>query len=157
MILQVIMGTFGSMAVSMLFNIKRRQVLLVGGGAALTWIVYLLSQNLMGLTVFEGSLLAAIAVAAYSEIMAILAKTPTTIFLTTSALPLIPGRGLYYTMYSIVQNDVAKFEQFGKMTLDTALGIAVGFVIVAVVVRYFRRTKQYIKRRKLKGEQNGEK
>ena len=156
MILQVIMGTLGSMAVSLLFNIKKKQVLMVGGGTALTWIVYLISQNWLGMTIFEGSLLSAIAVAAYSEIMAIVAKAPATIFLTTSALPLIPGRGLYYTMYSIVNADWIKFEEFGQMTLDTALGIACGFVVVAIVVRYIRRVKIYRKKRKLLEQVKGE-
>ena len=68
----------------------------------------------------------------YAEIMARVNRAPATIFLTTGAVPLIPGGSLYYTMLGLVSNDELMFAENGSKAAIIALAIALGFVIVAI-------------------------
>ena len=81
---------------------------------------------------FLPNLLASVFVGIYAEIMARVNRAPATIFLTTGAVPLIPGGSLYYTMLGLVSNDELMFAENGSKAAIIALAIALGFVIVAI-------------------------
>ena len=67
-------------------------------------------------------------------------KAPSTIFLTASVFPLIPGPNLYYMMYGFVSNDSALISSEGVLLATTCLAIAFGFNIVDVVSRVIMST-----------------
>ena len=79
--------------------------------------------------------------------MARLHKTPTTIFLTSGAICLIPGGRLYYAMYAIINDDEAAFLENGEIALLIALAIASGFMVVTVIMKLLGRFLQPQKRR----------
>ena len=116
------------------FKIKGRQVLYSSIGAFCTWGVYVVvyswdSDN------FLATLLASTFVAGYAFIMSRVNKAPSTIFLTASVFPLIPGPNLYYMMYGCVSgNGDMAYEQM-IILLETCLAIAFGFIIVDVISR----------------------
>lgn len=84
---------------------------------------------------FLATLVAAVFVAFYAFIMSRINRAPSTIFLTASVFPLIPGPNLYYMMYGCVSKDVEL--AFGEMIVlfATCLAIAFGFIIVDVASR----------------------
>lgn len=71
----------------------------------------------------------------YCEIIARIIKEPTTITLVPSTIPLLPGSAIYYTMLSLINNDMAGAKSYGKSTILTGLGIALGAVISSTIIK----------------------
>lgn len=93
-------------------------------------------------------------VSSYASVMARVNKAPGTIFMTACVFPLIPGPNLYYMMYGLVEHDQGMFAKETYVLFETCFGIAMGFIVIDIVVRYiklfirlFRRWKR--RRRKL--------
>ncbi len=131
MMIQIAAAFIGSLGFAVFLKMKGKQVLMAGVGGGLTWALFLALQNYMG-GLFLPNLLASVFVGIYAEIMARVNRAPATIFLTTGAVPLIPGGSLYYTMLGLVSNDELMFAENGSKAAIIALAIALGFVIVAI-------------------------
>ena len=90
---------------------------------------------LLGCGMFVSAFIGAGFSAAYSDIMAHKLKVPATMMIIIGILPLVPGSKLYYTMLSVVQNDVAGFNKNATAALLLAAGIAVGVITVNAISR----------------------
>lgn len=134
MILKIASACIGSVGFAILLKIRGRQIVYVGIGGAVSWTAYVLMYLLCN-SYFTANFTAAIVVAVYAEIMARVNRVPTTIFLTAAAIPLIPGRNLYYTMYGIVSEEYDVALQNGVTASVIALAIGLGFVCVTVALR----------------------
>ena len=88
---------------------------------------------------FLATLVAAVFVAFYAFIMSSINKAPSTIFLTASVFPLIPGPNLYYMMYGCVSRDYGMALGETIVLLATCLAIAFGFNIVDIASRTIMR------------------
>lgn len=138
LVVQLISCTAACVGFAYWFNVKGIQVLYSGIGAFFTWLVYALLYN-AGYDNFMSTLAGAVFVGLYAQVMARVNKAPATIFQTICAFPLVPGPNLYYMMYGIVMemHDVAKSEAF--TLVETCLGIALGFILVEIMNKYFLR------------------
>ena len=65
----------------------------------------------------------------YSQAIARIVKSPTTLFLVPTVVPILPGGFLYYTMLYAVEGNWAGFLEKGILTLSTAAAIAVGMLV----------------------------
>lgn len=143
MMIQIISAFVGSIGFAIFFKMKGKQIPFAGLGGAVTWAVYLAVQ-----TQFEGYfvpyLVASIFVALYAEVMARINRAPAWIFITSAAVPLIPGGSLYYTMAGLVNGDQELFMTSGRSALIIALAISLGFVLEAIIARYYRMFKNKI-------------
>lgn len=141
MIIQIISAFVGSIGFAIFFKMKGKQIPFAGLGGAVTWAVYLAVQ-----TQFDGYfvpyLVASIFVALYAEVMARINRAPAWIFITSAAVPLIPGGSLYYTMAGLVNGDQELFVTSGRSALIIALAISLGFVLEAIVARYYRMFRE---------------
>ncbi len=138
MILSALIGTF---AFALILRLEKKHILPASLAGmlvyALYYLVYYLSSDLF-LANFAGALLAA--VCAY--FLAILYKTPATIFHAASLIPLVPGGMLYYTMDALIRGDAAGFLLHGRNTLRVGLGIAAGIILGGIAVRLFRSFRE---------------
>ena len=143
MMIQIISAFVGSIGFAIFFKMKGKQIPFAGLGGAVTWAVYLAVQ-----TQFDGYfvpyLVASIFVALYAEVMARINRAPAWIFITSAAVPLIPGGSLYYTMAGLVNGDQELFMTSGRSALIIALAISLGFVLEAIIARYYRMFKNKI-------------
>ena len=143
MMIQITSAFVGSIGFAIFFKMKGKQIPFAGLGGAVTWAVYLAVQ-----TQFEGYfvpyLVASIFVALYAEVMARINRAPAWIFITSAAVPLIPGGSLYYTMAGLVNGDQELFMTSGRSALIIALAISLGFVLEAIIARYYRMFKNKI-------------
>ena len=137
--IQLISCTIACTGFAWWFKIKGRQVLYTSVGAFFTWAIYLVVFELEPSN-FLATLLASIFVAFYAFIMSRINKAPSTIFLTASVFPLIPGPNLYYMMYGCVSRDMEMAFSETVVLLATCLAIAFGFIIVDVASRGIMRT-----------------
>lgn len=141
---QLISCTVACVGFAFWFNVKGIQIMYSGIGAFFTWLVYALLYD-MGYSNFLATLVGAIFVATYAQVMARVNKAPATIFQTVCAFPLVPGPNLYYMMYGIVMEapNVAKSE--AETLVTTCLGIALGFIVVEIlnknILKYVWRLK----------------
>ena len=120
---------------SLLFNIHGAAGMLIcAGGGALGWLVYLLAAPLVHSDITQ-SFLAALAISAWSEIMARLRRCPVTSYLLVALFPLVPGGGIYYTMEHAMSGETSLFLESLLHTLGLAGALAVGVLLVASLAR----------------------
>lgn len=144
--IQLISCTVACTGFAMWFKIRGMQVVYSGIGAFFTWGIYLLADAIRPGN-FRATLVAAVFVGFYAFIMSRINKAPSTIFLTASVFPLIPGPNLYYMMFGCVISDSALAGSELFVLLETCLAIAFGFLIVDVASRsimYLLKTDYHI-------------
>lgn len=129
-IIQILTGFIGSLGFAVLFNIRGKRLIAAAFGGFLSWTLFVL-LNLFIHNDPVNYFLVALAVSIYAEVMARVMKTPTTTFITTALIPLIPGGSLYYTMAYAFNSDLENFLTKGIYTLQLAAALAIG-IIVAV-------------------------
>lgn len=133
-VIQVVSVTIGSIGLAWIYQIRGRKVMYSGIGAFLTWTVYLIVRQFGGGYLF-GMLVASVFVGLYAFIMSRINKAPSTIFLTASVFPLMPGANLYYMMYGCVQQNMTVAMENMVILLETCMAIAFGFLIVDIMAR----------------------
>ena len=132
--IQLVSCTIACVGFAFWFQIRGKQVIYSGIGAFITWSIYLIVFEIEQSN-FLATLIAAIFVAAYAFVMSRINKAPSTIFLTASVFPLIPGPNLYYMMYGCVTRDIPLAFSETVILLATCLAIAFGFNIVDIAAR----------------------
>jgi len=122
---------------SIIFNLPRRLVPLASLSGMLGWIVYILLQQTATsfiIPAFVGSIF----VGLVGELAAIYKKQPATNGIIPGIIPFVPGYGIYYTMFHIIDNNFSQALVTGGESLFIAISIACGVVIATSVVRYIR-------------------
>lgn len=142
---QVIMAFLGSLGFSILFNIRGRKLWYAAIGGMLSWIIYLLLETWLKNEMSQ-YFISSMIVTIYSEVLARMEKTPTTTFLTSAVVPLIPGRSLYYTMNYAVNGMLDKFVTSGTHTVGLASSIAAGIMAGSSLFRVLTVMQQKLKR-----------
>lgn len=123
-----------------LFNIKGKNLRAATVGGGLGGFVYeiALSLNCSNITgLFFGS----IALSAYSEISARRLKSPVTTFVVCALIPLVPGGGMYHTMYASIEGNASRSLELGINTLSCAGAIAIGVLLTSSVARFVNYSK----------------
>jgi len=142
--IQIIMAFLGSLGFSILFNIRGRKLWYAAIGGMLSWVIYLLLDFWLTSEISR-FFISTMIVTIYSEILARIEKTPTTTFLTSSVIPLIPGRSLYYTMSYAVNGDLDKFVSSGGQTVGLSASIAAGIMAGSSLFKVFIVIQQKLK------------
>ena len=133
-LIQILAATIGSFGFAILFNVRGNKLIAVTIGGCLSWTSFLL------LNIFIESepicyFIVALEVSLYAEIMARFLKSPATIFIAPSLIPLVPGASLYYTIASAFDKNTDLFVQKGLSTLALAASLAIGIIVSAVVMK----------------------
>ncbi len=146
-IMQIISGFTGSFGFAFLFNIRGKRLAVSAGGSLLTGLLFVLLGRVIAGEPTRYFLVALI-VAAYAEIMARVLKTPTTTFITTALIPLIPGASLYYTMVSAFNGIGDGFVMKAVYTLQLASALALGIIVATSGTQLINRVGAYIRAHK---------
>ena len=72
---------------------------------------------------------------AYSQVLARTLKAPATVFMFPCIVPIVPGGGLYYTVSSWLLGNDDKILNYASSTVETAIGLALGIVIVIALTK----------------------
>ncbi|MGD9475355.1 MAG: threonine/serine exporter family protein [Eubacteriaceae bacterium] len=131
----------GSLAFAILMNIRRSKLFLAGFGGFIAQFTFLLGQLYFDSTVIN-CFLATLALALYSEVMARLTASPTTIYLVVSLIPLVPGASVYYTMLNFLQGDIQAGIETGLYTLAVSGALSMGIIIVSSTSKLIHRIKE---------------
>ncbi|MCR4955095.1 MAG: threonine/serine exporter family protein [Lachnospiraceae bacterium] len=121
---------------SLWYRVPGRCIIYNMFGGLMTWFIYYCLYYRMNVTSFFATLVAAMFVAAFAYVMARLNKVPATVFLSTTAIPLIPGPQLHYMMYAVVTSDSVLLKSSTHTLLVSCFGIALGFMFFDAFARY---------------------
>lgn len=118
------------------FNVQPKLLLWTAPIGALGWLVYVL-----GVFNYENPMIysftAAAVISLCSEILARKLKQPAILFVIPGILPLVPGVGLYQTVYSIMFKKYGLAATIGTKSVIVSIGIALGILVVASLSRVF--------------------
>lgn len=135
-LIQLLTAWLGALGFGMIYNLHGRRLAFAALGGLLAWSVYLLVNQFTD-SPYTCAFIASVALTLYSELMARLHKTPVTCFLVTSAIPLIPGAGLYRSVSALMLRDASAAAQQGMYTLLFAASMAAGITVTTLTFRLF--------------------
>lgn len=148
MFFQVIYAFIVSLGFGVLFNVRDKNLFFAALGGAVGWFFYSLTMNLSDSSILA-MLIASISISIYAEIFSRVLKNPVTLFLVCSLIPLVPGSGMYYTVFEAVEGNVFGSLNNGIETLSLAGVIAVGIILVSTLSRLMQKLKIRRSQRKL--------
>ncbi|MGL5692750.1 MAG: threonine/serine exporter family protein [Peptostreptococcaceae bacterium] len=134
MIIEVIMAFFASFSFGILFNVKGKYLYVAGIGGSLGWFIYKLG---LGYGIGESSslFLSAIIFGLYCEICARIFMTPATILSVCALIPLVPGYGVYNTLFEFLKGNYIEALDFATNTFASAGALALGIIFTSTVFR----------------------
>lgn len=141
MITQIASAFLASFGFGIIFNIKGKHLIFASIGGALSWYSYLyLKENNVSdiLSLFISSIFFSI----YSEICARRLKTPVTTIVVCALIPLVPGSGMYYTMYETISGNINRAVELGVNTLASAGTLALGVIFVSTITKQVTNLKK---------------
>ena len=128
MIQEILAAMVGTIAFSLVFGVPRKYYAYCGliGGAG--WGVYSAAGLLWAPA--QSALAATIVVILLSRLAAVKERCPVTIFLISGIFPLVPGAGVYWTVYYMVTDQLYLAVQTGYTAVKVAVAIVLGIVFV---------------------------
>ena len=129
-------GSFGgTLGYAFLLNAPMNTVLPASLTGLLGYVLYEVMVNLLGQGEIFSYFLATVVIAVLCEIEARLMRMPSTIFLLTALVPLVPGYTFYCAMLSLVENNGDAAGAFGLEAVQIVAAIAVGAAVTSVIFR----------------------
>jgi uncharacterized membrane protein YjjB (DUF3815 family) len=147
MMIQTIGAFFATIALAIILGVPKKFTALVGSVGAIGWWVYLILGQGEEHIVFR-TFIAALVVALVSHSFARLFKSPVTVFLISGILPLVPGTGMYRTVYHFIIGDGSKVSYYFSQTLQLAGVIAIAIFIMDSIFRIIQQKVPMKKKRK---------
>ncbi len=141
--LQFFVGIIICASFCILVNIPIKTIAPASLAGGFSWFMYKFLMS-FGYSKPLAVFIAVFIIAIISEILAHKLKDAATVFLIPSILPLVPGSGIYYTMFYIINSDFDAAGQMGRQALAVAGSIALAILIANSFSRLVTRVKKRI-------------
>ncbi|QEH68499.1 threonine/serine exporter family protein [Cellulosilyticum sp. ST5] len=141
MIVSIVSAFISTIGFSIVFHIQKKHLLICGTVGALGWAIYLLLER-MGASTVLASFVAALVVTQASYFLSKRRKTPITVFLIAGIIPLVPGLGLYRTMFAILESNYSSAIEYATLTFEIAGVIAGAIVIISLLPLLWRKPRR---------------
>ena len=138
MLIEVISAFFVAMSFGFLFNIKGKYLFLAGIGGSIGWFVYKLALSFNYSDNFS-MFLCAVSFSLYSEICARKFHTPVTSLSVCALIPVVPGYGVYKSMYAFLIGNYINAIDYSVNTLYNAGSLALGVILVSAIFKYIKK------------------
>lgn len=135
MIIQVIGAFLGIISVSVIYGIDRKFMVYCGADGAIGWLVYLMVGRYTDSESIK-AFIATLCVAMIAHVFARVIKAPVTIFLIPGILPLVPGIGMYRSVYHFMIED-GLASHYMIETIKTAGAIAMAIFTMDTLFRLY--------------------
>lgn len=124
---ETVAAFIGTVAFSVLFIVPKRQWLLCGLVGSAGWIVYALAEFWFSGTV--ASFFSTVVIVLLARVLAVVRRVPTNVLMIPGIFPIVPGIGIYNTIYNLLIGD-------GAVGLEKGLGVlkAIGAIVLGIIV-----------------------
>jgi uncharacterized membrane protein YjjB (DUF3815 family) len=130
---QILLAVSAALGFGILFGLNGKKLFYASISGGIGWLCYLLCKEMR----YEilGFLMGSLTMTIYSEVVARKLKAPAITFLIGGLIPLVPGSGVYYTMFNLIQKNTAEAMERGIQSLLVAGAVALGILIGSTVCR----------------------
>lgn len=146
-VLRVIYGVIGTLGFALIFKLKPKHIPVSLICGLISCVVYFALFPVFD-DYFIPNLVAAFATAAAAYIFAVLCKTPSTVFLITGCITLVPGSFLFYGIKDLVNGAVKQAGENLLTTLTVSVAIGSGILLASLLHKLIHTTMMYFKTNK---------
>lgn len=144
LLFKIVVTFIAVLGFALFFNVRKERIAYATIGGVITWLIFFFLHKEIS-SLFASTLIASMFAAVYAEVLARVFKTPATVFFITAVIPLVPGRGLYYTMLYAVSTNWDQCGAFALSTFEVAAGIALGICTITALVQTWGSCKRRAK------------
>lgn len=142
MYIHVIFSYLAAVGFAVFLNSPKKTLYVAGGIGMVSWIIYVLLMRI-NIDMMTSNFIAAAIAALISEILARKMKKPTILFIVPGIITLIPGLGLYNTMFYVVEGDFQLAFTTGANVFLASGAIALGVIVISSLFRtYYKNLKE---------------
>ena len=135
----------GTVGFAVLFGTPRRYYLACGFTGMVGWAVYIVLTWYTGLLSVAGAaFFGALAVALTSDLLSVAKRCPATVFLICGIIPLVPGGGIFWTVYYLVSDQLQLAATTGFTALKVTIAIAGGIITLAALTARLQKRKRVL-------------
>ncbi len=132
---QIFCSFAGTIGFAIMYNVPTKYYIGCGFTGMAGWMMYYFVSTQKHMSTAVASFFGALVVVLVSRILTVRLKCPITLFLISGILPLVPGAGVYNTVYYIVTNQLSSATLKGLESLKVAFAIVMGIVVVVSIPR----------------------
>lgn len=142
---QFLYGFAAAMAFALLFHAPKRALFYNGLVGGIGWIAYKFLIE-TGNGVLISSIISALIIGTLSATFGTVLKLPNLVIYVPSLIPIVPGGGMYYTMYYLIMSEMKLFSAKALETTLIAMSLAIGIFIststINIINKVFNITKK---------------
>lgn len=149
-VIHFIVSTIATFAFAKLFNAPTKELLYCGITGGIGWVIYfILSNNNLGVVL--PMLISSFGLTIFARIIAAVRRVPATVYLVCGIFPLVPGRGVYYTIYYLITRKTGLAGEYGLSTLEIAIAITFGIIFGSSIPQklFNKLNKEYRNKKKM--------
>jgi len=132
-VVQFLVAVFATLGFAIVFNAPFKELHLCGITGAIGWLVFYALLYHTSMHSIASSLIATFVLTLFARSFAVYRQHPVTVYLLPGIFPLVPGAGIYYTAYYLIDGNQALFAQKGTETLEIALAIVFGIIFGSAI------------------------
>ncbi|MFI3210752.1 MAG: threonine/serine exporter family protein [Peptostreptococcaceae bacterium] len=145
-IIHIVFSFLAATGFAVFLNAPKETLFYSGFIGMISWVVYILFRQL-NFDIMISNFIGASVASIISEIFAIKFKKPTIIFIIPGIITLIPGLGLYNTMFYMIEGSFDLSIQTGASVMFASGAISLGVVVASSLFRtYYHRILKRIKK-----------
>lgn len=129
-LVQAISAFLGTAGFAVLYGVPRKEYVHASICSTIGWLSYLAMIRLADATVIESTFVATLVVVMVSRFMAVDRRCPVIVYQICGVFPLIPGAGIFWTVYYIVNKDLSMAAATGFTALGMAVAIVLGIIFI---------------------------
>ena len=140
MISQIIGAFLAVAAAAVILESPKKHIVTAAIVGAVGWAVYLLCIDALGSV--TATYISGLVISTQPHIFSRMFKVPVTIFFLPGFFPLVPGSGMYLTVYEFIQGNNNLAQGHLQNTIQIAGMIALAIFTVDTIFKVIKRTQQ---------------
>lgn len=129
LLIRFLVAIVATMGFAVLFNLPREELFYAGLTGAVGYLVYSIFTEYFVMSPVFSDVVASFVLIVIGRWMAVRRRCPVVAYLLVAIFPLVPGLGIYYTVYYLTNGPFYLGVNKGIETLECAAAIAFGIVL----------------------------
>ncbi len=121
-----------SLTYSIINDCPKKELKFAGFTGLVSWFFYLIGLNFTDSVLF-GNFIATLIVTIFCRVLTIYRKQPLTLYLVPAIIPLVPGKIIFDSLYSLVDGNISLAIEYTIFTLSIACCITLGISMSNII------------------------